>query len=211
MYQIICTGTDFFGTVPGTEQNSEKLKKIENPFLNFGPFLRAEGIFRTKFRTTFRTNKSSEPKSVLRTVPISFAPKLVPRTEPNKILYQKSVPRTVPYQFVPTVRPFRGPYKCDEIYLDQESAGRSEAKPAYLLGLDAFFRCRLSTNQASSGRPGNFRKLTSSDVLVPVLVLAVPVPSCGPLVPNLISSFRNSNCSDNNFKLIVFILTKNRI
>ena len=35
------------------------------------------------------------------------------------------------------------------------------------------------------GRPGNFRKLTSSNVLVPVLVLAVP--SCGTLNVNAVA------------------------
>ena len=153
MYQIICTGTDFrYGS--WYEAKFRKIEKIENPFLNFGPFLRAEGIFRTKFRTTFRTNKSSKPKSVLRNVPISFAPKLVPRTEPNKISYQKSVPRTVPYQFVP-IRYGRSGDPIVAIYLDLESAGRSEAMPAYLLNLDAFFRCRLSTNLIFSLRNSN--------------------------------------------------------
>ena len=121
-----------------------KIEKIEKSFLKIlfshwksVPNSVPKRIFLTKFRTTFPTNKSSEPKSVLRTVPISFVPKFVPRTEPNNISYRNSVPRTVPYQFVPTVRPVRGSYSCDEIYLDQESAGRSEAMSAYFLQLDA--------------------------------------------------------------------------
>ena len=109
-----------FGSVPGTEQNFKKIEKIEKYFLKylrnifFSRWLSVPNSvlkrgFLTNFRATFRTNKNSVPKSVLRTVPISFVPKFVPRTEPNKISYQKSVPRTVPYQLVPTVRPFRAP------------------------------------------------------------------------------------------------------